>query len=66
MAMTVQYARKVGGSLMVRIPKDIVEIEQIDEGETLQVEIRKLKKDCFGILSGLKPFTKTEKLDIHG
>lgn len=58
MTETIQRARKVGGSIMVRIPKEIVEIEGIKEGETLQVDIKKLKKDFFGITPGLLPFNK--------
>ena len=66
MATTVQYTKKVGGSLMVRIPKELAQIEQIEEGEAVQIEIHKVRKDWFGVLSGLKPMKKEEKLDIHG
>ncbi len=58
MTTTIQRAKKVGGSLMVRIPKDIVEIENIEEGQVLQVEINKIKKDWFGAFRELKPFNK--------
>lgn len=66
MAITVQQTRKIGGSLMIRIPKDIIAMEQIDEGERVEIEIRKLKRDCFGILPRLTSLTKKEKIDIHG
>ncbi|HLC75476.1 MAG TPA: AbrB/MazE/SpoVT family DNA-binding domain-containing protein [Candidatus Nanoarchaeia archaeon] len=60
MTETIQLAKKVGGSMMVRIPKKIVEIENIKEGEAVQVDIKKVKKYFFGITPGLSPFNKSE------
>ena len=57
---TIQKARKVGGSVMVRIPKEIVEMENIAEGEAVQIDIKKVRKDFFGISRGLKPYNKEE------
>lgn len=54
-------AKKVGGSLMVRIPKDVVEAENIKEGELVKVEIHTLKKDWFGAFPGLKSFEKEDR-----
>lgn len=65
MSTTLQYARKVGGSLMVTIPKEIAELEHISAGEMVSVEVRKVKRDYFGALRGLKPLKKSEKWDIH-
>ena len=64
MTETVQRAKKIGGSLMVRIPKEIVELERIRAGEVLKVEIKKTRKDWFGAFPQLKPLEK-EKDRMH-
>lgn len=66
MAKALVKTRKVGGSIMVRIPKELVEQEDIQEGELLELEVRKAGKDWFGTLSRLKPFKREEELDAHG
>ena len=58
--LTIQKARKVGGSVMVRIPKEIVEMENIKEGEAVQIDIKKARRDFFGISRGLSPYKKEE------
>jgi len=55
---TIQRAKRIGGSLMVRIPKDIVDNESIHEGEAVQLQIKKLRKNWFGCTPGLKPWNK--------
>jgi len=45
---------------MVRIPKEIVEMENIKEGEAVQIEVKKMKRDFFGITPGLSSFNKKE------
>ncbi|MBS3176833.1 AbrB/MazE/SpoVT family DNA-binding domain-containing protein [Candidatus Woesearchaeota archaeon] len=62
MTQTIQRAKKIGGSLMLRIPKDIVELEHIQPGEAIQMEIKKLRKDWFGAFPTLKTFTKEDRL----
>jgi antitoxin component of MazEF toxin-antitoxin module len=47
-------ARKVGGSLVVTIPMEVVEIARIREGETLKIEIEKPKKQLFWSSNGNK------------
>lgn len=64
MTETVQYARKVGGSLMVTIPKEIAELEGIHPGEMIKVNIQKIKKDWFGAAKGLTSLRKEEKMDV--
>jgi len=61
MTETIQRAKKIGGSLMVRIPKDIVQHEHIQPGEAVKITIEKVRKDWFGITPGGQPFDK--KLD---
>lgn len=58
MTETIQRAKRIGGSLMIRIPKDIVDIEHIQQGEAIQVDIKKLRKDWFGACKELKPYIK--------
>lgn len=58
MTETIQRAKKIGGSLMIRIPKDIVQMENIHPGEAVRVEVQKVRKDWFGAFKGLKPYNK--------
>lgn len=54
--------RVIGGSLVVTIPKEIVKEESIQEGELVEIELAKIKKDFFGALKGIGPFTEEDKL----
>ncbi len=60
---TLVKARKLGGSIVVRIPKEIVEQEGITPGETVGISIKKVKKSWFGAFKGLKPFTREDEFD---
>ncbi len=53
-------ARAVGGSIVVRIPREIVKEENIIEGALVKIEVEKVKKSYFGALKGMKPY-KHEK-----
>lgn len=65
MTKTMQYARKVGGSLMITLPKEVVELEGIHEGELVKVDVKKIDRDWFGACKGIgSPLLKEEKLDI--
>ncbi len=57
--------RKVGGSLVVTLPKELVESEKIKEGEVVEIRVKKLRKDGFGILKGVGPFTVEDELTAH-
>jgi len=57
--------RKVGGSIVVTLPKEIMEIEQIKENEYVEITVKKCRKDGFGILKGLGPFTIEDELNTH-
>lgn len=57
--------RRIGGSLVVTLPKKIVDEESIKEGEIIQIKVRKVKKDFFGALKGIGPFTKEDELDTE-
>jgi len=53
--------RKVGGSVMARIPKEVLEHESLHAGETVKIEVKKVKISGFGAFKGLKITTK----EIH-
>jgi hypothetical protein len=53
--------RALGGSLIVTIPKIVVEHEQIHEGETVKIEVKKVKKDYLGALKGIGRFTEEDE-----
>ncbi len=53
--------RKVGGSVMARIPKEVLEQESLQPGEIVKLEVKKAKKSAFGTLKGMRAFTKEDK-----
>jgi bifunctional DNA-binding transcriptional regulator/antitoxin component of YhaV-PrlF toxin-antitoxin module len=57
--------RKVGGSIVVTLPKELVEGQKIKEGEVVEVTVRKFRKEGFGVLKGVKPFTVEDELTTH-
>ncbi|MBI3032537.1 AbrB/MazE/SpoVT family DNA-binding domain-containing protein [Candidatus Woesearchaeota archaeon] len=58
-------ARRVGGSIMVRIPPEILEQENIQNNEVVKLTIEKAKKDWFGVFKGAGKFTKHDELNTH-
>ena len=50
--------KKVGGSVMVTIPKELVEQEHIGIDEKIKITVSKIRKDFFGAFPKLKPFNK--------
>jgi antitoxin component of MazEF toxin-antitoxin module len=65
MSRTVVKTRKIGGSIMVRIPKDVAEKEGITEGEFVEIDVKRAKGNWFGAFPKLKKFTREEELDTH-
>lgn len=63
--MSVARTRKVGGSLVITIPKKLAESKKIKEGELVEITVKKIKIDGFGAFKGMKPFTAEDELDIH-
>jgi hypothetical protein len=57
--------RKVGGSLVVTLPKQLVESKKIKEGEVVEINVKKVRKDGFGVLKGLAPFAAEDELTAH-
>ena len=65
MVKALTKTRKVGGSIVVTLPKDLVESQKIKEGEVVEVTVRKFRKEGFGVLKGVKPFTAVDELTTH-
>jgi len=63
--MSISKTRKVGGSLVITIPKKLVETKKLREGELVEITIKKVKIDGFGAFKGMKPFTAEDELDTH-
>ena len=63
--MALAKVRKVGGSLVVTIPRRVADEEGIKPGETVNVEVRKVKKSYFGTARGIGPFTADDEMKGH-
>jgi antitoxin component of MazEF toxin-antitoxin module len=57
--------RKVGGSLVVTLPKELVENQNIKAGEIVELIVRKCRKSGFGALKNMKQFTVEDELASH-
>jgi hypothetical protein len=55
----------VGGSLVVTLPKELVESKKIKEGEIVEINVKKVRKDGFGVFKNLTPFTAKDELTAH-
>ncbi len=60
--MALVRVRKVGGKLVVTIPREVAEEEGVKPGELVNLEIRKTKKSFFGAAKGIQPFTSQDEL----
>jgi len=47
------------------LPKELVESKKIKAGEIVEIRVKKLRKDGFGILKGVGPFTVEDELTAH-
>jgi antitoxin component of MazEF toxin-antitoxin module len=54
--------RKVGGSIIVTLPKELVDSQKIKENEFLEISVKKCRKNGFGALRGMQPFTVEDEL----
>ncbi|OGD56156.1 hypothetical protein A3K78_06270 [Candidatus Bathyarchaeota archaeon RBG_13_52_12] len=57
--------RRVGGSLVVTLPKEVTESKGIKEGEIVEITVKKLRVDGFGALRGIGPFTVDDELKAN-
>jgi bifunctional DNA-binding transcriptional regulator/antitoxin component of YhaV-PrlF toxin-antitoxin module len=53
---------KVGGLIVVTLPEELVETQKIKENEFVEITVKKCRKDGFGILKGMAPFTVEDEL----
>ncbi len=58
---TITKTRRIGGSLVVTIPRNVVEEEGLIENQTVKIEIGKIRKSGFGLHKELTPFSKEGK-----
>lgn len=58
-------ARKVGGSIMVHLPLEIVEHEGILPNELVRITIEKAHQDWFGKFKGVGSFSEEDELTTH-
>lgn len=63
--MSLAKTRRVGGSLVVTLPKELVECKKIREGEIIEITVKKVRKGGFGAFKGLAPFTAEDELVAH-
>lgn len=63
--MAVSRVRKVGGSLVVTIPRELVEEEGLRPGERVNLEVRRVRKSHFGVARGVGPFTAEDEMKGH-
>lgn len=54
--------RKVGGSIIVTLPKELINSQKIKENEILEISVKKCRKNGFGALKGMQPFTVDDEL----
>ena len=54
--------RKVGGSIVVTLPKELVKTQNIRENQYVEITVKKCRKDGFGIFKGMAPFTVEDEL----
>ena len=58
---TLAKTRKIGGSLVITLPKTVVEAEDLTIGQTVKIDVKKIKKSGFGLCKGLGHFSKESK-----
>ena len=65
MAKCLTKTRKVGGSIVVTLPKELVETQKIKANQYLEITVKKCRIDGFGALKGIGPFTAEDELKAH-
>ena len=63
---SVTKLRKVGGSIVATVPKKIIDLEGLMPGQTVKIEIKKIRKSGLGAMKGLGSFTKEDKRWMEG
>jgi len=60
--MSLVRTRKIGGSIVVTIPSEVVKEQQIEENEVIQMSFKKSRKSYFGVLKGIGSFTREDRM----
>jgi len=55
--------RRIGGSLVVTIPRELVKEEQLEENQVIEITVKKPRKDYFGALKGIGSFTRKDRME---
>ncbi len=64
MVESLTTTRKIGGSIIVTLPKEIVDSESIVEGEIVKISVEKVKKSGFGIMKEIGKFREKEREEM--
>jgi hypothetical protein len=59
---TLSRTRRLGGSLIVALPRALVEKEGLQVDQIVLIDVKKVKKSGFGIMRGLPSFSADTKL----
>jgi antitoxin component of MazEF toxin-antitoxin module len=66
MVRALAKAKRVGGSIMVRLPKEVVQQEDIHEGEMIELDVKKARRQWFGVTPQISEFTHEDELENLG
>ncbi len=58
---TLARTRRIGGSLVVTIPIEVVKEEQLEENQVVEISVKKPRKSYFGALKGIGSFTREDR-----
>ena len=58
---TITKARRIGGSLVVTLPKIVEEEEGIRDNQSVKINVKKIRRSGFGMFKGVAHFTKEDK-----
>jgi len=64
MEKTVTKTKKIGGSIMVRIPKEVVEMLSLGPEEFVEIKVGRIRKSGFGMAKGIGPFKHEKASDF--
>ncbi len=54
--------RRVDGSIVVTLPKELVEAQNIKGNQCIEITVKKCRKNGFGIFKDLSPFTAEDEM----
>ena len=58
--------RKVGGSIVATVPKKLIDLEGLMPGQTVTIQVKKIRKSGLGAMKGIGSFTKEDKRWMEG